>query len=266
MIMKRRISALLLALALAVTMLASCDIIGGNVTDEEILLAAAEALDGASYEATSTTSFEAKAEELADKIEGISDSGITYSRKGSDFKARMSVLVGDVEVKRTYTAKDGVLYAESIADIAGEQTVIKKKAELEESELAAVLAELGSGAELDYLDFAKLSRSGGAKNCTITCTDVKAESVRGAEAVLGAALVGADMELTISGATLTVEIKDGKYDTVTLSYACQVETENGIYNMTATLKTEYNYTAEVEITAPADADMYVSTNYENVLK
>ena len=263
--MKKKILALVLAVVMAVSMLASCELLEGEVTAEEVLKAASEALESAPYSATSTTVIDAKDPDLAAKLEGVSNAGITYSVNGSDFTARMSVSVSGIEVKRTYTVVDGILYNESIIEIEDDQTVIKKKAEIDETELSGILAEIGAGAELTYEDFETVELSGSRKNCTVVCTKAKAASLSGADEILGSALLDADVELTLRDATLTLVIKDGKYESVTLAYSYYIENENGIYNMTAELKTTYDYSTEVAVSAPQDAEVYVSTSYENAM-
>ena len=261
--MKKRITSLLLLIAVVIGALASC---AGGMTDSEILAAADAELKSKAYYAVATTNLTTTSPLLAERIEGISNAGITYFVDGDDFTARMSTSVDGAEVERTYTVKDGVLYNESIAYIGGKHTVIRKKAELDSEKLSAAINELGAGAELNYLDFNSITRDGSDTECTITCTDVKSESLDGAEEILGSVMLDGGYELTLISCKLVMEIKDGKYNSVSLTYNYSIEGDGDVYTVSATLKTVYNYSVAVSVPTPDNASDFTTVSYENALK
>lgn len=264
--MRTRLLSLVLLVAVAVGCLSSCGI-GSAVSTEEMLERADAALKEGGYTATSVTELSAADPDLADKLESLEGASITYSVVRDDFKASMSVAVGDAGVERKYVVKNGVLYVESVASVGAESLTTRKKCEIDEAQIAELMAELGAGAELTHKDFENVEREGTSPSSdVITCTGIKAESIAGAEQLLGSAALGAGYTITLKDVSYSIFIYAEKYSSTVLTYTYSVATEGALYNMTASLITEYTYPADLSVDAPADADAYKSTDYENALK
>lgn len=263
--MVKKILALLLIVVMAVSVLASC---GAN-SDElnlQIIEAAESVLKGGAYCATTKITYASayEGDDLAEEIENVTSSQIIYSVNGDDFNAFMNVEVNGNMVEQFYVVKDGVLYVRSNATIAGNEIVIKEKAELDETAMADVLAEIGPGVELGYADFEVHEGTGSLESSTITCANLKEESLMGVEKILKAAFAGDNTQFTLSGATLVLEIKDGKYNKTSLTLNCIAMVNGYVYKLNVTMETTYDFLSDVSISAPSDAYEYGLVDYENI--
>lgn len=266
--MLKKTLALALALVLTVACLASCDLFGGvSDPDPKELMAAAEAkLKDEPYTSTVTTKMTAKDPALAERINALGETAMTVSSDGEGFKVRLNATLGDVRVLKSYTAKDGMLYLEYILSVGEESAAVKEKASLEDAELSSALAELGSGAEIGYADFSDVSLESSKEGYTVTCKAASDEALAGAERALASSL-GEDMSLTLKelGYVATLN-KDGALESTVLTYTFSVVLDDVLYNMTSEVSTSYDYSREVSVAAPEDADMYTEVAYGELIR
>ena len=262
--MKKKLIALTLAIVMSMCALASC---GGSseLSGDDIIGAAKSYLGNNAYSATATLTLDTKNAELSEKLQSAYPTVISYSVNGDDFTANMQVTVDSYSVSKEYIAKGGVLYNESTVKIGAQETVIRKKTELNSKDMSAILTDLGTGAEIDFSDFENFDIEGDEDNCTITCTNLNVYSNIGASKVIGAFLNEADTQLTVAKAQLVIYIKDGRYSKTVLTFDYYVGTGSDAFKMSSTITTVYDYTGAPTISAPANADLYTTVDYDNAL-
>lgn len=267
--MLKKTLALALAFALTVACLASCDLFGGEGDpDPKELMEAAEAqLEDKPYTATVQTKMTAKDPALAERIATLGETVMTVSSDGDDgFKVRLNANLGDIRVLKSYTAKGGMLYLEYILTVGEESAAVKEKASLESTELSSALSELGSGAEIGYADFSDVSLESSKEGYTVTCESASDEALAGAEMALASSL-GEDMTLSLKELSYVATLdKDGALLSTVLTYTFSVVLDDVLYNMTSEVSTSYDYSSEVSVVAPDDADMYTEVAYGDLIR
>ena len=263
--MKKNILALALACLMVAFTLISCGVNSEEV-NLQILGEAEQALKNQGYSIATQISYTASAEELQGAIGRIQNASTLVNVLGDAFAVESSTTMDGISVSRGYYVTEDMLYAHNVFVTEDTPTNILKKAELNEDLKAQLAANTNLGFGLDYTDFETHEGKGDLDKCTITCTTLKAETLATVDETLSTTLKAAGYEVTLKGATLTIEIAGGQFNTVTIVYDYSVLSETGdMYNMTATLTSKVTvYTGA--ITPPFEADDYHLVSYENALK
>ena len=261
----KKILAMSLALALSLSCLFGCELVGGSVDAVAAMKEAEGTLTDSQYTAVVTTEISAKDPALKERIDALGESNITIVYGDAGFKLRSDMSIDGARVFGTYTAFDGVLYFESMATVGEDSSFLKQKARIDQMDLNAFTSHIGAGIQIDYTDFESVVASGSAGKCTVTCTDLKDELVESAEYTLSS-MLGDDFKLTLSDVVYVATLKDRAFMTESVKYMFSVEMDGALYNMESVVTIAYDYSTEISISAPADAEMYDEISFENMIR
>lgn len=239
----KKITSVLLVLAMLTACLCSCDLIGGKDPGE--LIAAAEAeLRLAPYSINMNIKYESADEGMKAAIEAFSAPVIKTEVDGDDFKITMSFKNDGIKSGLIYTCVDGVLYTE-LNDGGHVST-----STTEGADMAAITEALGAHAGISTDDFNTVKTQSRGNVSVITCTEIKDEPLDALVSSLTEQLADIEALVNIKDVVLAMQFTDGKYDVTILTCSYVITVGSEVYNLTMTYTSKFNYEAEVEISAP----------------
>ena len=239
--MKRIISAVLVLSLLAVGF-CSCDLF----TKPEALVVIAEAaLTNKTYTVESTITYDSADEKMKDAISAFTNPTILTEVEGDSFRITMTFEKDGRENGVIYTYVDGVLY--TVLDEYGATT--KTKDTVSEADKANLKKKLGQGVSVGFEDFNDVKVKTTDNVSVITCNEIKDEPLDALVKILSEQLP-TDTVVAIKNASLTINLKDGLYDTTLLTCEYVITTPDAVYTLTMTYTSEFKYVKVDEIKAP----------------
>ena len=249
---KTRVLALLLVLAAMLTALSSC-----GLTPTSAIANAEKALTKAPYKIEMEMDLTCADKTYASIIEAM-NTEMTMFVDGDNFQ--MGVSATGVDMTVTYV--DGTAYS----SMSAFGQIVRQKATLTEEQKAEFLEKNGASVGVDAIDFGSLSMTkdeDGDK--IITCTELPEEALNELmESTLGDMGAG-EISMTAKDVKMTIELDDGKYDTVTLTLTYVMTVAGETVEIGARIELEYDYGDDAKtVTAPKDADTYETADYEDI--
>lgn len=245
----KKIIALLLVVLMSVFAFASCGG-GGNDDDKpktaaEVIADADAALESTAYQMTLSFDLTSDNEEANDAFQSmLGDMTMVNSVNGDDLKLDMSMM--GMTVGLVYV--DGVVYLNSGSE--------KVKFAATEEQLAEITSTTTMGVDISATDFNTLTLEEVDGKQVVTATDIKPEAEEKLDSMFGMSLVE---DVDISDLALVATVKDGKYESLVVSFSY---TTSGI-TVTANVTSAFTYN-NVAITAPADAATYTETTFDEI--
>ena len=246
----KKIIALLLVVLMSVFAFASCGG-GGNDNDKpktaaEVIADADAALASTAYQMTLSFDMTSDNEEANDALQSmLGDITMVNTVSGDDLKIDMSMM--GVTVGLVYV--DGIVYLNSGSE--------KIKFAATEEQLATITDSLSSfGSDIAATDFNTLTLEEVDGKQVVTATDMKPEAEEKLNSMFGMTPVE---DVEISDLALVATVKDGKYESLVVSFSY---TTSGI-TVTANVTSAFTYN-NVAITAPADAATYTETTFDEI--
>ena len=263
----KRILALLLITAIALTCLVSCE-----KTPEELVKAADEALLKRAYTVDIDMDFSSDNPEMNEAFKSMNDMDIEMAVNGDDMKLdmdlSMSVMGISMAMNSSYVMIDNTLYLKMAVSSGGYSQNIKNKATLTEENIADFKEDAGVAYDVSSLDFENISMELVEDSFIITCDGIKADATEKLTDMISDQLEGSNAECAIENVKLVIEIEEGKYDTTTLSCDYKITVEGETYSVHMNSEMEYDY-AELDepivISAPTDASDYEEVTYEELM-
>ena len=242
----RKIIGVVLVLALFICSFASCQKKKEN--DGSAIDKANNALETAAYTVEATLEYSSDDEDMKTAIAAFSTPSMKIYVDGNKFQGKMDVEFDGEENYITYTYVDGVLYTEW----SEYGKTVQKSEALGDADKSAITESYGAGANVGINDFEKVSESKNGDVTVINCETIKDDAlialVNSLKTEFG--LVGFNCNVALKDAKLDIEIKDGKYDTTTLTCLYYISTSLDTYSVEMKYTCEFDYSAEFEITAP----------------
>lgn len=249
---QNKLLALILTLALAVGMLASCD---------QIMPPTDVTPDADSYTATVDIRFATNDAKMKSAIDAMNSSA-TIMRKGDDISVVTTSESDGILATESYILTGGMLFHSLSLKIGEAEQEVKQLAFVDDTNRAALIETLGAGAYIDAEDFESKSTNGSTTSCTDILEESRASLVNLMSKRFSA--IGATVEL--GEVSLSVEL-DGELKTSTV-LSCEYNISMGgeSYSVIMRLYTDYNYKADVKVETPADASKYDSASLEDIIK
>lgn len=291
MISIRRIFALLLCVAILVGTLASCEYInpgngpdngqdgngdntqgdnnggedtdggndntGDNTEDEGDKPAV---VDPQKYEAKVRIVFASNDEKIKSALDAISSSSV-ICRHGKLASVVTESETDSIKISNKYTIADGVIY-HSLSARTAEYTVTQLKcADFHDTDRYILSLNMGPGADITADDFEKVE----IKGANYVCQDMKAETKEDIAADLTERLAAIGATVVVKSASYNLT-KTGELDTsAILSCNLEITLDGVVYEVTMRTYTDYNYEADVVITAPDNKDNYTVVSYKDII-
>ena len=253
-----RLTALAVALMMITSCLFSCDLIFGT-DPADMIKKADEALESQPYTVLINMTYTSDDEGMAEAIEMLSPPTVEMQVDKDALFATMTMTLHGRLSRSTYTAIDGTIYFDSYEEREDEIYTSKKKASLTEDAVADIKNSLGDGANLSADDFKSISAEDLDGVTVITCTDIKDSALSDIIDALQYKLTDIGAMVFVNDATLVLNIKNGRYISSETVCTYAIATSDDVYTVTMESRTDYDYTSEFEITAPANTDEYVDT-------
>ena len=236
----KKLIALLLALTAMVASVVSCS---APKSAAELLNDADAALASAPYKMTMSMDIDCDNELVATFIEAAAGETVAYI-DGENFATEM--------LGMEMTVVDKVAYIK----YEMEGVSVKYKQTLSEEDLAEAGSSLSMTESFDSEMFESVEMTTENGKTTITCTALKADKANEAlSSVLGSL---EDTDATIGDLSYVIVLKDGRYESATIEMSAEIDV-SGIKTAVAySIGITFDYDAGKTITAPADANEYVS--------
>ena len=249
--MMKRILALVLTLAVAVGALASCDMINPPADNR----------DPDVYTADVEIKFATNDDKMKSAIDAM-NSTATILRNGDDISVVTNSVSGENSVTESYVLAGGVLFHGLSVKVGKYSLDEHKMAYVTESDFDTIIASIGQGADISADDFSSSSAVGS----DVTYTDILEDSKASLVKIMSKSFESLGATVSIGNVSLTLT-KDGDFvDTSVLSCEYNISLDGNNYSVTMRIYTEYNYTSEVTVGTPDDADKYQPTTLEEIFK
>ena len=255
-----RIISLLLALLLCIGCFAACkpDPDNGNNSVDEIP-------QSDNYVANVQVKFATNDNKMKAAVDAMA-SNATINVWGDNFNVYTTSKVNDNTATNSYTLVDGMLYYSSSLSL-GEHTVSEnKKAEFTAADREQVISNLASTAKIDIGDFYVVDMTQNGNKSTYVCSDAFDEAKADVAAIVADRFAAIGATVAVGGIEYHLET-EGERNLSSILSCDYIITLGGVdYEITMRLYTTYNYDTPTEVSAPENADSYVSVPYGEIVK
>lgn len=274
-----KLLALLLALIFSLGSLASCEQLGiggqlpvnpdgengENSGNEENGGNSDIQIDPDRYVANVSIRFATNDDKMKTAVDAMASSAVINVDKENISVNTVSAL-NDTSIVNNYSLVGGVLYRGLLVSSGEYAASSYKKADVSDLSANKLLSDLGTGANIGISDFDIHDMSKSSGGYTYTCSDITDDA--------RASLCGivSSRFSSVNSATVTLEAVEYILETIgelneSSILSCHFTiVMNGVsYAITMRIYTEYDYTANPSISAPADADDYLQVDYSEVV-
>lgn len=260
--MKTKFTALLLLISILALVFAACS----DKTVEEMIDEADEILSDSAYSIDVDVSYVCD-DEVKDIFDQLGAAEIGVYVDGGKMRIENETVInygeGDVIFNTQYVMLDGVVYADLKYNLDGYDRLSQAKAYISEAQRDELFQKQSVACGITADDFTDVSISKDDGD-VIICTTAKDEILSELEYILIYQLEGASDTVAIKSATLTIELDDGKYGTVSLNCAFDVRIMGSLYSVTMNVEMEYNY-GGVSVTEPEDTLSYGVVSFDELM-
>ena len=174
--------------------------------------------------------------------------------------------VNGYTVSKTYTLVDNLLYHHSVIKSENQIASVHEKATLTESNIDNLLTTKGEGAGVDISDFVNISSSKTKNGMYYECSDVFESTAQSLEAIFAASFASAEATVKLDSATLKLETAKGRNVSSTLACNFIITMNDVDYTITMRMYYTYDYDAQIDISAPVDAEIFTEVPYLEIVK
>lgn len=217
------------------------------------------------YIATMTTTFTTDDADMADIIAHMGESVTVVSTDGSAIKIHGESQVGMSSSENEYVYIDGIIYSYTRVNVDGKTASSYEKAAMSAEDSDALIKKAGPGASIGSGDFMTKERSKEGNITTYVCSNMSSASRDSLAGIFAKRFAGYNATVRLVSATYNLELIGDANKSSDLSCDFIVTMNGTDYSFTMNLKCEYEYTSEVSITAPENADKYEETSLEKII-
>ena len=177
-----------------------------------------------------------------------------------------SAEVNGYTVLKNYTLIDSTLYHHSVIRSATQVASVREWSTLTDSNIDNLLLKKGEGAGIDISDFAIINSSKTKDGRFYECSDIFESAAKSLEEILAASFASAEAVVKLDFATYKIETAKGRNVSSTLSCNFIITMNDVDYTLTMRMYYTYDYDAQINISAPDDADLYTEVSYLEIVK
>ncbi len=251
----RKILSAILVLGTVISVLSSCDGAGSGKQE-----------DDGRYKINVSIVYATNDAKLNDAISAVGVNGATVMVDGDNMAVNNTVQIGGTSVNESYVLFENMLYRDMTLTVDGNSVSVKEKTDFHEDNRQLLLADIGMGADVSVADFENFEITSMGESSCFDCTDINAESAESLEKIFGSGLSGIGATVALSAAEYQEIIQDEKVIESTLSCHFTILLAGVSYELTVHMNYEYDYAAEVSVSAPVDADSYNTVTYKEIIK
>lgn len=247
-----KLLATILTLTIVVGLLASCDIVTPPVND---------ARDPGTYTARVSVRFATNDDKMKDAIDALS-SDATVLKDGDNLSVTTLSETEDASIHESYILSGGMLFHSLLVKVGEYSLNEYKMAFVSDGEIESIAARIGQGASVGAEDFKTFENVGSE----IVYSDILEESKASLVLIMSDKLATIGAEVDITDASLSVT-NDGDFIiSSVLSCNYEISLNGEVYSVIMRLYTDYDYTSEVMISIPDDADKYQPASLDEIIK
>ena len=256
-----RIISLLLALVICIGCLAACTPTTGGEGDNQI----EETPQSDNYVANVQIKFATNDNKMKTAVDAMSSSAV-INVFGENVSVTTSAKVNDNSTTSSYVLFDGMLYNSTSLSL-GEHTVSEsKKAEFAGESKESFIADVSSTVRIDAADFYVVDISKNGDKTSYACSDAFDEAKTDLAGLVADRFEAIGATVTVSNIEYQLETEGERNISSILSCDYVITINGESYEITMRLYTSYDYDAPVAVTAPENADSYVSVSYDEIVR
>ncbi len=193
----------------------------------------------------------------------MNKSNMEITTDGTDVEVVSSVDINGTKLYTLYKAVNGVLYQSISIENSNGEAKLARKADISESQMDAVLSDLGVSTPISESSFEELT-FGDTKN-TLVWTCVNESGKDGFENVLEKSF-GEEYSINAENICLTA-VYDGKA-VISKTFTCDLElrSQDGqTYSISMTMTFDYDYSGVIVVLPPSNAADYTVVDYKEII-
>ena len=218
-----------------------------------------------SYTVTVKTVYETKDAKMKDAIAAIGSPTTTISFDGDNIKVDSFATVNDITTKTDYVYIDGVIYYANEISVGELFLSEYKKANMNAEQKSQLLSDVGAGANISKEDFSQSNTEPHGYSIIYTCTGISSDAKESLCNIFASKFEAIGATVKLSDVTYCFETIKGEITSSKISCNFVINMGGEEYKVTMHLNYEYNYDAEVSISAPRDAEEYLDASLEEIL-
>lgn len=246
-----KLLALALVIIITVSALASCHLFEGELQTEK-------------YVADVRIVYAADDEAMRAVIDSMSASSVLYV-DGDNVKVDTQTVSTGVMINDSYVYVDGVIYHAKDVLVNTNSASSYEKADMPAASRDALIAKIGTGANIGLSDFETQETNSSGDTTEYVCSDLNDDAKQSLQDIFAARFAGLDAAVQLDGAEYILETYKGRNTSSALSCHFTIMMSGHTYNITMHIYYDYDYEAEVNISAPQDADKYTQVSYEDII-
>lgn len=217
------------------------------------------------YVATISTTFSTDDDRMIEIIAHMGESVTVVSTDGDSIRIHAESEVGMSSFESEYVYVDSVLYSFSKVNVDGKSASSYEKAAMSAEDSADLIQKAGPGASVGSADFMTKERNKEGNITTYVCSNMMSTSRDSISEIFSKRFAGYNATVRLVSAEYNLELIGDANKSSEL--ACHfIVTMDGVdYSFTMNLKTEYEYTDDVSISVPAEADKYSDVPLKDII-
>jgi len=250
----KKILAVVIACLLMCGMLVSCD------NAEKMLEKADAALEEAPYTMTMKMDFETDNKDI-NKIFSAMNMEFPVTVDGKNVAMDMSMEMMGYTADINITVADMVMYYN--IEMLGQST--KMKADLSQEQYEEFMEENNAEMMVDPEDFEELTVEKKDGKKYITCNGISDDGIKELNDMMADSLNAVKGKATVSDVSFVITLSDGKYESMAMTCVYSVTVAGETCNVTCSMSATFSYDNVAKITAPADANTYQQSKFDDLM-
>lgn len=247
----KRFTALILSLLVAMGAFSSCIFIEQDLQSD-------------TYVVNVRMVFATNDEKMKDAVDAMSASAVLSVDHG-DISMEAISTVDDIAVKKSYVYVGETLYHSNETSLGDMSVSEYEKATATKVDVKSILSQAGAGASigLDDFDTHEVYGSKGVNN--YFCSDINEEAGESLCNIMASKFEGLDATVILTEASYSLDTESARNVASVLSCSFKITMNGTTYEITVHTYCDYDYDAEVSISAPADTEKYADVSYKDII-
>ena len=198
-------------------------------------------------------------------IDAIGTPTSTLTVDGDDLKIVTTAELKDISTSNEYIYVDGVLYQAKSLNVSDKSVTLLERATVGEDQRDSLISKAGPGAAIGIGDFLNFEINTYGDITEYNCNEMLEDSKESLRQIISKSFDGFGAIVVIQSAVYKLEIKNDRNHSSVLSCNLVITMDGVDYEVTMHLYYDYNYDAEVSITAPENADAYTEVSSDDII-
>lgn len=247
----KRLTALILSLMIIIGALSSCDF---GVKD----------LQSDTYVVNVRVRFATNDDKMKAAVDAMNSTAVLSVDHGNIQMEAVSA-INDVSVKNSYVYIGGIIYHSNQTSVGDMSVAEYERAAASDVEIDSILSKAGAGASIDVIDFNVQERDGKNENYIYNCSRITSKAKESLCNIISSKFEGLDATVILTEASYSLETEGDRSVSSVLSCNFEITMNGSTYEITVHTYCDYDYDAEVNISAPSDSEKYAYVSIEDII-